>query len=71
MVTRLLRELSLQHTPIAEVGESEENTAFAGKSFCVTGSFPNIPRDEIHTIIEQNGGEVRTSVSPKLDYLIA
>lgn len=27
-------------------------------------------RDEIHAQIEANGGEVRSSVSPKLDYLI-
>lgn len=36
----------------------------------MTGSFEGISRDEIHALIEQNGGEVRTSVSPKLDYLI-
>lgn len=41
-----------------------------GKSFCVTGSFENVSRDDIHAMIEQHGGEVRTSVSPKLDYLI-
>lgn len=42
----------------------------AGKSFCATGSFDGISRDEIHELIEKNGGEVRTSVSAKLDYLI-
>ncbi len=42
----------------------------AGKSFCVTGTF-TVSRDEIHQIIEENGGEVRTSVSGNLDYLIA
>jgi len=36
----------------------------------VTGSFDAISRDEIHELIEKNGGEVRTSVSAKLDYLI-
>ena len=45
-------------------------TGLNGKSFCVTGSFESISRDEIHTFIEQNDGEVRTSVSPKLNYLI-
>jgi len=43
---------------------------FAGISFCVTGSFEGISRDEIHEIIESLGGEVRSSVSAKLDYLI-
>lgn len=42
----------------------------SGKSFCVTGSFENISRDAIHELIEKNGGEVRTSVSAKLDYLV-
>ena len=36
----------------------------------MTGSFEGISRDEIHELIEKNDGEVRTSVSAKLDYLI-
>ncbi len=36
----------------------------------MTGGFEGISRDEIHLLIEENGGEVRTSVSSKLDYLI-
>jgi DNA ligase (NAD+) len=42
----------------------------AGKSFCVTGSFDSISREEIHELVEANWGEVRTAVSAKLDYLI-
>jgi DNA ligase (NAD+) len=41
-----------------------------GKSFCVTGSFDHISRDDIHEMIEKHGGEVRTAVTGKLDYLI-
>lgn len=41
-----------------------------GKSFCVTGSFDDVSRDSIHELIEQYGGEVRTAVTGKLDYLI-
>jgi DNA ligase (NAD+) len=37
----------------------------------VTGSFDSISRDKIHEMIENHGGEVRSSVSSKLDYLIA
>lgn len=37
----------------------------------MTGSFDTISRDEIHAMVEQNGGEVRTSVSKNLDFLIA
>lgn len=49
-----------------------ENTGWilTGKTFCVTGTFA-ISRDEIHVVIEANGGEVRSSVSGNLDYLIA
>ncbi len=36
----------------------------------MTGTF-DISRDDIHVIIEENGGEVRTAVSGNLDYLIA
>lgn len=36
----------------------------------MTGSFEGISRDEIHDLIEQHGGEVRTAVTGKLDYLI-
>ncbi|MDD2565818.1 MAG: NAD-dependent DNA ligase LigA [Candidatus Gracilibacteria bacterium] len=46
------------------------NGKLSGKSFCVTGSFLNISRDEIHSLIEDNSGEIRTSVTSKLDYLI-
>ena len=42
----------------------------AGKTFCVTGTF-TLSRDEIHAIIEENGGAIRTAVSGNLDYLLA
>ncbi len=42
----------------------------SGKSFCVTGSFEGVSRDDIHAEIEAAGGEVRSSVSAKLDYLV-
>ena len=41
-----------------------------GKKICITGSF-NITRDEIISIIEDNGGKFVNSVSSKTDYLIA
>lgn len=70
MITKLLEEVH-PVIPKSEVSnESEEELKLTGKSFCVTGSFENISRDEIHALIEENGGEVRTSVSAKLDYLI-
>ena len=68
MIARLLEEV---HPTLTIEDQSQKKEALlSGKSFCVTGSFENISRDEIHALIEENGGEVRTSVSAKLDYLI-
>lgn len=69
-VARLLQEVhpSIEHAQGSQ--EDSETAKLTGKSFCVTGSFEGISRDQIHAMIEENGGEVRTSVSSKLDYLI-
>jgi DNA ligase (NAD+) len=68
MLTKLLYEVH----PTFIIGDrsQKKETGLSGKSFCVTGSFEGISREEIHTMIEENGGEVRTSISAKLDYLI-
>jgi len=41
------------------------------KTFVVTGTLTNRSRNEIHNLIEMNGGKVRKSISNKVDYLIA
>ena len=64
MLAELFSELS-PALPAVKTGGK-----LAGISFCVTGGFEGISRDEIHEIIEREGGEVRSSVSSKLDYLI-
>lgn len=40
------------------------------KTFVVTGSFEGYSRDEIHSIIEREGGSFTSSVSKKTDYLV-
>lgn len=67
LVERLFVELDIS-SPLTSL--PQESGAISGKSFCVTGSFDGISRDEIHELIEANWGEVRSSVSGKLDYLI-
>jgi DNA ligase (NAD+) len=42
-----------------------------GMSFVVSGVFKNFNRDSIKESIEQNGGEVKSSVSKKTTYLLA
>jgi len=71
LVERLFSKLIIEQPPHPSDTPQEGNIGkLAGKSFCVTGSFESISRDAIHELIEQNGGEVRSSVSSKLSYLI-
>ncbi len=55
--------------------EKEENTnvsdKLAGKTFVISGVFTNVSRDELKSLIEQNGGKVSGSLSGKTDYLVA
>ncbi|MDD2715963.1 MAG: NAD-dependent DNA ligase LigA [Candidatus Wallbacteria bacterium] len=45
--------------------------SLSGKSFVVTGSLKNFTRDQIRQKIRENGGEVRDTISRKVDFLIA
>ncbi len=64
----LINELS----SIIEITDEEEAQLgiFEGKTFCITGSLSK-PRKEISLAIKNVGGKVVSSVSSKLDYLIA
>ncbi|PTQ94084.1 DNA ligase (NAD+) [Mucilaginibacter yixingensis] len=42
----------------------------AGKTFIISGTFA-VSRDELTRIIEQNGGKILSSISAKLNYLVA
>ncbi|MBP7562581.1 MAG: NAD-dependent DNA ligase LigA [Candidatus Cloacimonetes bacterium] len=50
--------------------EIKQNTAITNKKFLVTGTLIHYTRNEIHQLIEQNGGILISSVSKNLDYLI-
>lgn len=59
---------------IFETDEREpekESDALAGKSFVISGVFQNYERDDLKDVILKNGGKVLSSVSGKLDYLVA
>jgi DNA ligase (NAD+) len=45
--------------------------ALAEKSFVISGTFKNYERDQLKDIIISHGGKVLSSVSGKLDYLLA
>ena len=43
----------------------------AGLTFVITGTLPDMTRDEANTLIEQNGGKCSGSVSKKTSYVLA
>ncbi len=43
----------------------------AGKTFVLTGTLPNLKREEAAAKIEAAGGKVSGSVSKKTDYVVA
>ena len=43
----------------------------AGKPFVLTGTLPNLKREEAAARIEAGGGKVSGSVSKKTDYVVA
>lgn len=53
------------------VQEKEEIGTLEDKLFVCTGTFNIYSRNEMHDLIKQHGGKVRTSISAKIDYLVA
>ncbi len=51
--------------------KKERGTKLTGKTFVLTGTLPNLTRDEAKKMIEDAGGKVTGSVSKKTDYLVA
>ena len=65
-----LKERGLQF--VAEENEVVlQSEKLVGKSFIISGTFEKYSRDELKDIIEQNGGKILSSISAKLDYLVA
>lgn len=48
-----------------------DSNVLGGKSFVISGVFENYERDDLKDIILKNGGKVLSSISGKLDYLLA
>jgi DNA ligase (NAD+) len=44
---------------------------FLGKTFVVSGVFSTFSRDELKSVIEDNGGKVGSSISAKTDFVVA
>lgn len=65
-----LRRHGLQFESIENTVELQSDK-LEGKSFIISGVFENYSRDELKEIIEANGGKILSSISAKLDYLVA
>lgn len=48
-----------------------KSSKLEGKSFIISGVFEKYSRDDLKEIIEANGGKILSSISSKLDYLVA
>ncbi len=62
-----MQRLGVKPTHVA----TATGTALAGKTVVVTGTLNRFSRDEIHKIIEREGGKAAGSVSSKTSYLVA
>ena len=69
----LIQRLKAAGVTLASEAEdtSLESERFVGKSFVISGVFKNFSREEIKEKITNNGGQVISAVSGKLDYLLA
>ena len=66
----LINELiSLGVNPIEEKIDNS-NKIFSGKTFVLTGKLENLTREEATAIIEENGGNVSSSVSKKTSFVL-
>jgi DNA ligase (NAD+) len=51
--------------------KKQRGTKLAGKTFVLTGTLPNLSREDAKKLIENEGGKVSGSVSKKTDYVVA
>lgn len=65
MTERLSKEMNIQESGGAASGK------LVGKTFAITGTLPNLSRDDVQALIEKEGGKVVSSVSKKTNYLVA
>ncbi|SDM21498.1 DNA ligase (NAD+) [Catalinimonas alkaloidigena] len=65
-----LRQAGLQLAQ-EEKTSAPSSTTLAGKTFVISGVFEQFSRDGLKALIEDHGGKILSSVSGKLDYLVA
>lgn len=65
-----LRSHGLQFE-VFEVHVELQSNKLADKTFVISGVFAKYSRDELKDLIEANGGKILSSISARLDYLVA
>jgi DNA ligase (NAD+) len=66
----LIRRLAEAGVNMRGEHKTTVDSALSGKTVVISGTLPNIGREEAKEIIEQAGGKVSGSVSKKTDYLL-
>lgn len=65
-----LKKAGLQFS-IKETKQTQKSTRLSGMSIIISGTFERHTREELKTLIEQNGGKNVTSISSKTNLLVA
>ncbi len=68
---KLIEELRAEGLVFEHKRTRRTSDKLAGKTFVVTGTLPNLTRDEAKALIQSAGGKVSGSVSKKTDYVVA
>jgi DNA ligase (NAD+) len=66
----LLKSYGLQFE-VEETIITLQSDKLTGKTFVISGVFENHSREELKELIESNGGKILSSISAKLNYLVA
>jgi len=66
----LLKSYGLQFEA-KEITITLQSEKFTGKTFVISGVFENYSREELKDLIESNGGKILSSISARLNYLVA
>jgi DNA ligase (NAD+) len=65
-----LKAQGLQFTA-KEIAINLESDKLTGKTFVISGVFEKFNREDLKELIESNGGKILSSISAKLNYLVA